>query len=318
MRPTGPLHLGNLLGALSNWVQMQDQYECFFFIADWHALTSDYESPDEIKRFRIEMMLDWLSAGLTPEKSTLFVQSSVKETAELYLILSMITPVPWLERNPTYKEQILQLNNKDLSTFGFLGYPVLQAADIIMYKPQGVPVGIDQVPHVEITREIARRFNYLYGDVFPEPEAILTDTPKILGTDRRKMSKSYNNAIYLSDSPEKIAATVAQMITDPQRARRSDPGDPDVCNVFSFHNLYTDAQTVSEIDTQCRNAEIGCVECKKIMAEKLIKALEPIREKRRYYESRLDLVEEIIHEGSNKARAVAQKTMEEVRSVVKI
>jgi tryptophanyl-tRNA synthetase len=318
MRPTGPLHLGNLLGALSNWVQMQDQYECFFFIADWHALTSDYENPDEIKRFRIEMMLDWLSAGLTPEKSTLFVQSYIKETAELYLILSMLTPVPWLERNPTYKEQILQLNNKDLSTFGFLGYPVLQAADIIMYKPQGVPVGIDQVPHVEITREIARRFNYLYGDVFPEPEAILTDTPKILGTDRRKMSKSYKNAIYLSDSAEKIAATVAQMITDPQRGRRSDPGNPDVCNVFSFHKLYTDAGAVSEIDTQCRNAEIGCVECKKIMAENLIKALEPIREKRRYYESRLDLVEEIIHEGSNKARIVAQKTMEEVRSVVKI
>lgn len=318
MRPTGPLHLGNLLGALSNWVQMQDQYECFFFIADWHALTSDYENPDEIKRFRIEMMLDWLSAGLTPEKSTLFVQSYIKETAELYLILSMLTPVPWLERNPTYKEQILQLNNKDLSTFGFLGYPVLQAADIIMYKPQGVPVGIDQVPHVEITREIARRFNYLYGDVFPEPEAILTDTPKILGTDRRKMSKSYKNAIYLSDSAEKIAATVAHMITDPQRGRRSDPGNPDVCNVFSFHKLYTDAGAVSEIDTQCRNAEIGCVECKKIMAENLIKALEPIREKRRYYESRLDLVEEIIHEGSNKARIVAQKTMEEVRSVVKI
>ena len=318
MRPTGPLHLGNLLGALSNWVQMQDEYECFFFIADWHALTSDYEHPDEIKRFIKEMMIDWLSVGLTPEKSTLFVQSLVKETAELYLLLSMITPVPWLERNPTYKDQILQLNNKDLSTFGFLGYPVLQAADIIMYKPQGVPVGIDQVPHVEITREIARRFNHLYGDVFPEPEAILTDTPKILGTDRRKMSKSYNNAIYLSDSPDKIAATVSQMITDPQRARRADPGNPDVCNVFNFHKLYTEPAVVADIDTQCRNAEIGCVECKKIMAEFLIKALEPIREKRRYYESRLNLVEEIIHDGSNRARAVAQKTMEEVRSVVKI
>jgi len=318
MRPTGPLHLGNLLGALSNWVQMQDEYECFFFIADWHALTSDYEHPDEIKRFIKEMMIDWLSVGLTPEKSTLFVQSLVKETAELYLLLSMITPVPWLERNPTYKDQILQLNNKDLSTFGFLGYPVLQAADIIMYKPQGVPVGIDQVPHVEITREIARRFNHLYGDVFPEPEAILTDTPKILGTDRRKMSKSYNNAIYLSDSPDKIAATVSQMITDPQRARRADPGNPDVCNVFNFHKLYTEPAVVADIDTQCRSAEIGCVECKKIMAEFLIKALEPIREKRRYYESRLNLVEEIIHDGSNRARAVAQKTMEEVRSVVKI
>ncbi len=318
MRPTGPLHLGNLLGALANWVKMQDTYECFFFIADWHALTSDYEKPDYISNYTREMMLDWLSAGLTPEKSTLFVQSLVKETSELYLLLSMITPVPWLERNPTYKDQIVQLSNKDLSTFGFLGYPVLQAADIIMYKANGVPVGIDQVPHVEITREIARRFNHLYGDVFPEPDAILTETPKILGADRRKMSKSYNNAIYLSDSPDQTSTRVAQMITDPQRARRSDPGDPDVCNVFSFHKIYTDPQTVSEIDAQCRSARIGCVECKKIMAKNLIAALEPVRDKRRYYESRPDLVEEIISEGSNRARTVARQTMDEVRSAIKI
>jgi tryptophanyl-tRNA synthetase len=318
MRPTGPLHLGNLLGALANWVKMQDTYECFFFIADWHALTSDYEKPDYISSYTREMMLDWLSAGLTPEKSTLFVQSLVKETSELYLLLSMITPVPWLERNPTYKDQIVQLSNKDLSTFGFLGYPVLQAADIIMYKANGVPVGIDQVPHVEITREIARRFNHLYGDVFPEPDAILTETPKILGADRRKMSKSYNNAIYLSDSPDQTSARVARMITDPQRARRSDPGDPDVCNVFSFHKIYTDPQTVSEIDAQCRSARIGCVECKKIMAKNLIAALEPVRDKRRYYESRPDLVEEIISEGSNRARTVARQTMDEVRSAIKI
>jgi tryptophanyl-tRNA synthetase len=318
MRPTGPLHLGNLLGALANWVKMQDTYDCFYFIADWHALTSDYEKPDNISSYTREMMLDWLSAGLTPEKSTLFVQSLVKETSELYLLLSMITPVPWLERNPTYKDQIVQLSNKDLSTFGFLGYPVLQAADIIMYKANGVPVGIDQVPHVEITREIARRFNYLYGDVFPEPDAILTETPKILGADRRKMSKSYNNAIYLSDSPEQTSARVAQMITDPQRARRSDPGDPDVCNVFSFHKIYTDPQTVADIDAQCRSAQIGCVECKKIMAKNLITALEPVRDKRRYYESRPDLVEEIISEGSNRARTVARQTMDEVRSAIKI
>ncbi len=318
MRPTGPLHLGNLLGALANWVKMQDTYECFFFIADWHALTSDYEKPDYISNYTREMMLDWLSAGLTPEKSTLFVQSLVKETSELYLLLSMITPVPWLERNPTYKDQIVQLSNKDLSTFGFLGYPVLQAADIIMYKANGVPVGIDQVPHVEITREIARRFNHLYGDVFPEPDAILTETPKILGADRRKMSKSYNNAIYLSDSPDQTSARVARMITDPQRARRSDPGDPDVCNVFSFHKIYTDPQTVAEIDAQCRSAQIGCVECKKIMAKNLITALEPVRDKRRYYESRPELVEEIISEGSNRARKVARQTMQEVRSAIKI
>ena len=318
MRPTGPLHLGNLLGALDNWVNMQDDYDCFYFIADWHALTSDYENTDNISTYIREMMIDWLSAGLTPDKSTLFVQSLVKEHAELYLLLSMITPVPWLERNPTYKDQIVQLSNKDLSTFGFLGYPVLQAADIIMYRPAGVPVGVDQVPHVEITREIARRFNYLYGNIFPEPDAMLTETPKILGYDRRKMSKSYNNAIYLSDSPDEISAKVAQMITDPQRARRSDPGDPDVCNVFSFHKIYTDTATVAEIDGQCRSAAIGCVECKKIMAANLIQALEPVREKRQYYESRPEEVEEIIREGSGKARQVAQHTMELVRKAIRI
>jgi len=248
MRPTGPLHLGNLHGALLNWVQMQDQYDCFYFIADWHALTSDYENTDKITGYVREMMIDWLSVGLSPEKSTLFVQSHIKEHAELFLLLSMITPVPWLERNPTYKDQIVQLSNKDLSTFGFLGYPVLQAADIIMYKANGVPVGIDQVPHVEITREIARRFNYLYGEVFPEPDSILTKTPKILGTDRRKMSKSYNNAIYLGDSPENIRKTVATMITDPQRARKSDPGNPEVCNVFECHKIYTDIDTKQRIE----------------------------------------------------------------------
>jgi tryptophanyl-tRNA synthetase len=248
---------------------MQEQYDCYFFVADWHALTSDYEKPGPLTEYVRNILLDWLSVGLSPDKSTIFVQSKVPEHAELYLILSMITPVPWLERNPTYKDQIVQLNNKDLSTFGFLGYPVLQAADIIMYKANGVPVGVDQVPHVEITREIARRFNYLYGPVFPEPDAILTQTPKILGLDRRKMSKSYGNAIYLSDSPEEITTKVMQMITDPQRMRRSDPGNPDICNVFEFHKLYTDPEQVRQIDHDCRSAEIGCVECKKIMAKKV-------------------------------------------------
>jgi tryptophanyl-tRNA synthetase len=318
MRPTGPLHLGNLLGALANWVNMQDDYECYFFIADWHALTSDYENTELIEKNRKEIMIDWLSAGLTPEKSTLFVQSRVKEHAELFLLLTMITPVPWLERNPTYKEQIGELTNKDLSTFGFLGYPVLQAADIIIYKPYGVPVGVDQAPHVEITREIARRFNHFYGNVFPEPATILTETPKILGIDRRKMSKSYNNAIFLSDSPKEISAKVARMITDPQRERRSDPGNPDVCNVFDFHKLYTDPQLVQEIDAQCRTAGIGCVECKQKMAQGLIAALEPIREKRAYYESRPDLVDDIMAEGSNRARRTAKRTMEEVRAAIKI
>lgn len=318
MRPTGPLHLGNLLGALQNWVNMQDQYDCFFFIADWHALTSDYENTGPISGYIRDMMIDWLSVGLTPEKSTLFIQSRIKEHAELFLILSMITPVPWLERNPTYKDQIVQLSSKDLSTYGFLGYPVLQAADIIMYKASGVPVGVDQVPHVEITREIARRFNYIYGDVFPEPGAILTPTPKILGTDRRKMSKSYDNAIYLSDSPDDIATKVALMITDPQRMRRTDPGDPDVCNVFDFHKIYTDSGKVIEIDRQCRTAEIGCVECKQIMAQNLITALEPIRKKRAYYEKRPEEVDAIIREGNSRARTVARRTMKEVRAVVKV
>ncbi len=318
MRPTGPLHLGNYHGALVNWVKMQDQYDCFFFIADWHALTSDYENTALISENVIQMMIDWLSVGLSPEKNTLFVQSRIKEHAELFLLLSMITPVPWLERNPTYKDQIVQLNHKDLSTFGFLGYPVLQAADIIMYMADAVPVGIDQVPHVEITREIARRFNYLYGAIFPEPESVLTETPKILGLDRRKMSKSYDNAIYLSDDPDIVRSKVLQMITDPQRARKSDPGNPEVCNVYEFHKLYSDKEMVLKIDNECRTANIGCVECKKIMAESLIQMLEPIHQKRLYYEERPELVHEVISKGCEKARNIAQKTMKAVRSAIKI
>jgi tryptophanyl-tRNA synthetase len=318
MRPTGPLHMGNYLGALDNWVGMQDQYECFFFVADWHALTSDYENPGPMEEYVRQMLIDWLSAGLSPEKSTIFIQSKVPEHAELFLVFSMITPVPWLERNPTYKDQIVQLQNKDLSTFGFLGYPVLQAADILIYKAQGVPVGVDQVPHVEITREIARRFNYLYGTVFPEPESILTQTPKILGLDRRKMSKSYGNAIYLSDTPEEIRAKVMQMVTDPQRARRSDPGNPDVCNVFEFHRLYTDPETLQQIDRQCRNAEIGCVECKRIMADNLVQALAPMREKRQFYLDHPEIVQEILVEGSRKARKIAVETLKQVKAALRI
>jgi len=316
MRPTGPLHLGNLHGALANWKSMQDDYECFFFIADWHALTSDYDTTAPIQGYVMDIFLDWLSVGLSPEKCTLFVQSHVKEHAELFLLLSMITPLPWLERNPTYKEQIDQLKNKDLSTFGFLGYPVLQAADIIMYKANGVPVGIDQAPHVELTREITRRFNYFYGDIFPIPETILTETPKILGLDRRKMSKSYNNAIFLSDSPKQIRKRVGEMITDPQRARRTDPGNPDVCNVFSFHQLYSDQETVKRIDPECRQAKIGCVECKQEMAESLVQVLAPIREKREYYEAHPDIVMAIAEEGNRKAQETACQTMEEVRKAV--
>ncbi len=316
MRPTGSLHLGNFHGALANWVGMQDTYDCFFFIADWHALTTDYENTANMSKFAHNMMIDWLSAGLSPEKSTLFVQSSVLEHAELFLLLSMITPVPWLERNPTYKDQIIQLDNKDLSTFGFLGYPVLMASDIIIYKANGVPVGLDQVPHVEITREIARRFNYLYGNVFPEPEAVLTESAKILGLDRRKMSKSYQNTILLSESPEDIRAKVSTMVTDPDRARRKDPGNPDICNVFEFHKLYSPADVAADISVQCRSAAIGCVECKKMMAERLVEALAPVRDKRQYYEARPEMVKEIMAAGNQKARSVAQQTMEEVRAAV--
>jgi tryptophanyl-tRNA synthetase len=318
MRPTGPLHLGNLHGALANWNKMQDEYECFFFIADWHALTSDYDATGPIQGYVTDVFLDWLSVGLSPEKCTLFVQSHIKEHAELFLLLSMITPLPWLERNPTYKEQIAELKNKDVSTFGFLGYPVLQAADIIMYKANGVPVGIDQAPHVELTREIVRRFNYFYGDIFPIPETILTETPKILGIDRRKMSKSYNNAIFLSDPPEVVRNKVSQMITDPQRARRSDPGNPDVCNVFSFHQIYSDEDTTQRVNEECRKAEIGCVECKELMADFLIKTLEPIHEQRAYYEANPDMLTAVIEDGDLRARAVARETMAEVREAVKI
>ncbi|MBS3757074.1 MAG: tryptophan--tRNA ligase [Desulfobacterales bacterium] len=318
MRPTGALHLGNYHGALSNWIHMQDSYDCFFFIADWHALTSDYENTAHIKACIRKMMIDWLGAGLSPDKSTLFVQSHIKCHAELFLLLSMITPLSWLERNPTYKEQIAELKNKDLSTFGFLGYPILQAADIIIYRAEGVPVGIDQAAHIEITREIARRFNYFYGYVFPEPETILTESAKILGTDRRKMSKSYENAIFLSDTPDAIRKRVATMITDPQRKKRNDPGDPDVCNVFSFHKSYSPVDMVKEIDQDCRRAAIGCVECKQKMAENLISALAPIREKTEYYHQHLDLVDDIIAQGNKAAAAEAERTMESVRKALKV
>jgi tryptophanyl-tRNA synthetase len=318
MRPTGPLHLGNYHGALANWVRLQEEYDCFFFVADWHALTSDYEKTDAIPGYITDILLDWLSVGLDPEKSTLFIQSRVKEHAELFLILSMITPVPWLERNPTYKDQIEQLSNKDLSTFGFLGYPVLQAADIIMYKPFGVPVGVDQAPHVEITREIARRFNHFYGPVFPEPEVVLTQTPKLLGLDRRKMSKSYGNAIFLSDSVETVASKVATMITDPQRMRKSDPGNPDICNVYDFHKLYSPAEGNAEVNRRCRSADIGCVECKKLMAKHLNAFLDPIRARRRHYEERPGRVQEIVDAGSDKARETACRTMEDVRAAIKL
>jgi len=318
MRPTGKLHLGHLHGALSNWKKLQEEYECFYFIADWHALTSEYADTAIIKDSIYDMVIDWISVGLDPEVATFFVQSHLPEHAELHLVFSMITPLPWLERNPTYKEQLRELSQKDLYTYGFLGYPVLQAADILMYKANGVPVGEDQAPHVELTREIARRFNHLYREVFPVPDVLLAPTSKLLGLDRRKMSKSYNNAIFLADSPEVVRDKVSQMITDPQRARRADPGRPEECNVFSFHKMYADEETVARVDRECRKAEIGCVECKQLMAEFLVKVLEPIREKRAYYEARPEELGAIIDDGDQAARAVARTTIEEVRAAIKI
>jgi tryptophanyl-tRNA synthetase len=318
MRPTGKLHLGHIHGALNNWRSLQKDYQCFYFIADWHALTSEYEHPEIIKETIRDILIDWIAIGLDPERSVIFVQSSIKEHAELHLILSMISPLPWLERNPTYKEQLKEMAQRDLYTYGFLGYPVLQAADILMYKAHGVPVGEDQSPHIELTREIARRFNHLYVNVFPEPETLLTPEAKMLGTDRRKMSNSYNNAIFISDSEEVTRKTVASMITDPQRARRTDPGRPEFCNVFSFHELYTDSEKVREIDRSCRTPTIGCVECKQIMAASLNRALAPLREKRRELEANPEIIQDIISEGNKRARKIARSTMEEVRAAVKI
>ncbi|MCD6296664.1 MAG: tryptophan--tRNA ligase [Deltaproteobacteria bacterium] len=318
MRPTGKMHLGHLHGALLNWRKLQEEYECSYFIADWHALTSEYEHPDIIRESTYDIIMDWISVGLDPDVSTFFIQSHIKEHAELHLIFSMITPLPWLERNPTYKEQLRELTHKDVYTYGFLGYPVLQAADILMYKANGVPVGEDQAPHVELTREIARRFNHLYGEVFPVPDVLLTPTSKLLGIDRRKMSKSYDNAIFLTDTGEEIDKKVGQMITDPQRARRNDPGNPDICNVYSFHEIYTDPETVKRINGECRSAAIGCVDCKKIMAAGLKKGLEPIKAKRKELESDVKKVREIMGEGDKRARAIALETLEEVRAAIKI
>jgi tryptophanyl-tRNA synthetase len=321
MRPTGRLHLGNLHGALGNWVELQESgdYDCFYFVADWHAITSEYASTECIRDNSVNMVIDWLAAGLNPVKSTLFVQSAVKEHAELFLLLSMITPLAWLQRNPTYKEMQAELTSKDLSTFGFLGYPVLQAADIIMYKAYGVPVGVDQLPHIELTREIARRFNFIYQkEVFPVPEPLLTRVPKLLGIDGRKMSKSYDNSIYMSDRGKELRQKVASMFTDPQRMRKKDPGDPDICNVFTFHGLYSPAETVAEINKACRVAGIGCIDCKKMLAARIEEALAPVHERMDYYQGHLQEIHDIIADGNDRATIIARETMAEVREAVKI
>jgi tryptophanyl-tRNA synthetase len=319
MRPTGKLHLGNYVGALENWVRMQDQYQCFFCVVDWHALTTDYADTSRVKENSLEVALDWLAAGLDPEKSVLFIQSHVPAHAELHLLLSMITPLGWLERVPTYKEQRENIRDKDLGTYGFLGYPVLQAADILMYKADVVPVGEDQVAHVELTREIARRFNGFYGkrgDVFPEPQSLLTPSPKLPGTDGRKMSKSYGNTILLTDPEPVVRQKLKTMVTDPARVRRSDPGNPDVCPVGDLHKIFSDRATMEKVNVGCRSAGIGCIECKGWAADALVQLLNPMQERRKKFEENPRLAWDILEAGSGRARKVAAETMDGVRDAM--
>jgi tryptophanyl-tRNA synthetase len=383
MRPTGRLHLGHFFGALSNWLKLQEEYECFFFVADWHALTTHYEDTSSIAENTLQVATDWLAVGLDPAKSTLFVQSSILEHAELHVLLSMITPLSWLERVPTYKEQIENLKDRDLGTYGFLGYPLLQSADIVIYDADFVPVGEDQVPHVEITREVVRRFNAHFGlnvepslfdekneeifkralliigspierraeyrestvkalrskimeegyanflekvkggkrffkqtHVLHEPGHLLTETPRLPGTDGRRMAKSYGNAIWLSDAPDEIRAKVRNMMTDPQRQRRTDPGRPEICPVFAYHKLFSLPETIGKVEQDCRSAAIGCVDCKKLMAENLVTWIEPVQERRKEFEANPKRVWDILDAGSSKARKAAKRTMRRVREAI--
>ncbi len=315
MRPTDRLHLGNWLGALQKWKVLQAENRCFFMIADWHAITTEYADPKALKDNVGQVALDYLAAGLDPKQCTLFVQSQVPQHAELFLMLSMIVPVPWLQRNPTYKEQVEEIKGKDLTTFGFLGYPVLQAADILLYKADLVPVGMDQLPHLEICREIARRFNGMYKPVFPEPKAELTQVPKLPGTDGRKMSKSYGNAIYLSDAPDVLRKKVMSTLTDPARVKRDDKGHPEVCPVYALQQIFN-APEKDRIAAECRSAAIGCVDCKSFLNEGLAKALAPIAEKRKELAAAPAVVKEILAEGAQKATQAAAATMAEVRDAV--
>ena len=318
MRPTGPLHIGHLTGALDNWVRLMDTYECFFAIVDWHALTTDYADPRDVRENVLEVATDWLAAGLDPSRSTLFIQSLVPEHAELHLLLSMIVPVPWLERVPSYKEQQAQLAEKDLSTYGFLGYPLLQSADIMIYKADAVPVGEDQAPHIELTREVVRRFNHFYGPVFPEPKTLLTEVPRMPGTDGRKMSKSYGNAVFLKDPPEVVRQKIKPMVTDPARKRRTDPGNPDICPVFDLHKAFSPKESQEWAAQGCRTAGIGCLDCKGRLLDHLLKRLEGIHARRPEFAARPDTVWDILQAGSHRAREVARATMEQVRSAMKI
>jgi len=337
MRPTGKLHIGHYVGALQNCVKLQKEYDCFFFVADWHALTTDYADTSRVKNNIFEMVYDWLAAGLDPERATIFIQSHVPQHAELHLLLSMMTPVGWLERVPTYKDQKEQLKEKDLNTYGFLGYPVLQSADILIYKAGWVPVGEDQVAHVEITREIARRFNQFYwldtqgsypverdGDqqqrvaVFPEPQPLLTKAPRLPGTDGRKMSKSYGNSLLLSDPEPILRQKLKTMVTDPARVRRTDPGNPNVCPVGDLHKIFSSEEKIAEVYAGCTTAGIGCIQCKSWVADNIVTMLNPMQERRRKYEDNPRLAWEILEAGSMRARAAADETLGNVRESMRM
>jgi len=318
MQPSGRLHLGNLLGALENWRQLQEYNECFFFVADWHALSTNYEDTSQLHSFVHEILIDWLAVGIDPERATVFIQSHVPEHAILNLLLSMITPVPWLERNPTYKEKQEQIEGRDLSTHGFLGYPVLQAADILLYKADAVPIGKDQLPHLELTREIARRFNSLYSTVLVEPKELLTKFPKVKGTDGRKMSKSYGNTINLSDSEPEVRQKLKTMVTDPARVRRKDPGNPEICPVYDFHKIYSTPAIIDQVNKECRTAEIGCIDCKTFVADSMIERLAPIWESRKTLEANPKRLEDVVQSGCQRATEVSRQTLAEVKDAMKI
>lgn len=316
MRPTGPMHLGHLLGALANWADLQNKYECYYMVADWHALMSEYANPSSIASYTYDMITDWIAAGIDPKKSTIFKQSDVKEHLELYMVLSDIVPLSWLERCPTYKEQLKEVKGRDLTTYGFLGYPVLQAADIIIYKAAVVPIGIDQMPHLELTREIVRRFTSMYReDTFLEPEPLLTEVPKLLGIDNRKMSKSYENFIALGDSQKVIKKKVISMITDPQRIRLTDKGHPDICNVFSYYKIFK-PEMEQGVRDWCENAKLGCTECKGKLADILIEYLKPYREKRQSLLKDKGYIEGLLRKGAKKASDIASKTVSEVHKAM--
>lgn len=318
MQPSGLLHLGNLLGALENWKDLQEKYECFFFVADWHALSTNYADTSRIREFSREMLIDWLAAGIDPHKATVFVQSDNPNHAILHLLLSMIVPIPWLERNPTYKEKQEQIKERDLGTYGFLGYPVLQAADILIYRADFVPVGKDQLPHLELTRELARRFNNLYAPVLPEPQELLTNFPKVLGTDGRKMSKSYGNTINLSDSEPVVRQKLKTMVTDPARVKRTDPGNPDICPVYDFHKIFSPTLVIERVNRECRTAEIGCIDCKNLAANAMVQRLTPIWDARKKLTGETDRVNDIVREGGKRAATVSQETLQEVKHAMKM